>query len=242
MEPQSLSTHLIELRDKIIKVLCAVAIVFLSLFYFAKNIYSFIATPLMEHLPNSGHMIATEITSPFLAPLKLTLYTAIFITMPYSLNQLWKFIAPGLYQNEKNFALPLLISSSVLFYAGIAFAYFVVFPLIFPFFSAVSPEGIVVMPDINRYLDFVLKIFFAFGIAFEVPVATVLLIWSGFLSLEKLKKNRAYIIVISFVLGMLLTPPDIISQILLAIPIWLLFEAGLWYAQKFPQSKAEEPE
>lgn len=241
MELQSISSHLIELRNKIIKALSAVAIVFLLLFYFANNIYLFIATPLMEHLPDTSHMIATEITSPFLAPFKLTLCTAIFITMPYSLTQLWKFIAPGLYQKEKNLAFPLLMSSSLLFYAGTAFAYFIVFPLIFPFFNAVSPEGVVVMPDISRYLDFVLKIFFAFGIAFEIPIATVLLIWSGFLSIETLSGNRAYIIVAAFVLGMLLTPPDIISQILLAIPIWLLFESGLWYAKKFPKTK-EDPD
>lgn len=239
MELQSLSVHLIELRDKIIKTLCVVATVFLALFYFANNIYIFIATPLMEHLPSNSHMIATEITSPFLAPFKLTLCTAIFITMPYSLSQLWKFIAPGLYKKEKSFAFPLLVSSSLLFYTGTAFAYFIVFPLIFPFFNAISPEGVVVMPDISRYLDFVLKIFFAFGIAFEVPVATVLLIWSGILSVKTLKGNRAYIIVISFILGMLLTPPDIISQILLALPIWLLFEAGLWYAEHFLNPKSD---
>ena len=179
-------------------------------------------------------MIATEVASPFMAPFKLTLFAAIFISMPYLLAQLWGFIAPGLYQQEQRLARPLLISSILLFYAGTAFAYFVVFPLIFGFFNAVTPEGVAVMTDISRYLDFVLKLFFAFGLAFEVPVATVLLIWSGFASVETLKRNRPYVIVAAFVMGMLLTPPDVISQVLLALPIWLLFEAGLFFSNRLP--------
>jgi len=179
-------------------------------------------------------MIATEVASPFMAPFKLTLFAAIFITMPYLLAQLWGFIAPGLYQQEQRLARPLLISSILLFYAGTAFAYFVVFPLIFGFFNAVTPDGVTVMTDISRYLDFVLKLFFAFGLAFEVPVATVLLIWSGFASVDTLKRNRPYVIVAAFVMGMLLTPPDVISQVLLALPIWLLFEAGLFFSHRLP--------
>ena len=231
---QPLVSHLIELRTRLLKSLCAILLVFLSLFYFANDIYSLIAAPLIEQLSDGSTMIATEVASPFMAPFKLTLFAAVFIAMPYLLTQLWGFIAPGLYKQEQRLAQPLLISSILLFYMGTAFAYFVVFPLIFGFFNAVTPEGVAVMTDISRYLDFVLKLFFAFGLAFEVPVATVLLIWSGFASVEKLKKNRPYVIVSAFVLGMLLTPPDVISQILLALPIWLLFEAGLFFSNRLP--------
>jgi len=233
-EAQPFVSHLIELRSRLLKGLCAILIAFSCLFYFANDIYSLIAAPLIAQLSPGSTMIATEVASPFMAPFKLTLFAAIFITMPYLLAQLWGFIAPGLYQQEQRLARPLLISSILLFYAGTAFAYFVVFPLIFGFFNAVTPEGVAVMTDISHYLDFVLKLFFAFGLAFEVPVATVLLIWSGFASVETLKRNRPYVIVSAFVLGMLLTPPDIISQVLLALPIWLLFEAGLFFSQRFP--------
>ncbi len=233
-EAQPFVTHLIELRSRLLKGLCAILIVFSCLFYFANDIYILIAAPLIEQLSPGSTMIATEVASPFMAPFKLTLFAAIFISMPYLLAQLWGFIAPGLYQQEQRFARPLLISSILLFYAGTAFAYFVVFPLIFGFFNAVTPEGVAIMTDISRYLDFVLKLFFAFGLAFEVPVATVLLIWSGFASVETLKRNRPYVIVAAFVMGMLLTPPDVISQVLLALPIWLLFEAGLFFSHKFP--------
>ena len=233
-EAQPFVTHLIELRSRLLKGLCAILITFLCLFYFANDIYSLIAAPLIEQLSPGSTMIATEVASPFMAPFKLTLFAAIFISMPYLLAQLWGFIAPGLYQQEQRLARPLLISSILLFYAGTAFAYFVVFPLIFGFFNAVTPEGVAVMTDISRYLDFVLKLFFAFGLAFEVPVATVLLIWSGFASVETLKRNRPYVIVAAFVMGMLLTPPDVISQVLLALPIWLLFEAGLFISYRLP--------
>jgi len=229
---QPLVTHLIELRSRLLKGLCAILIAFSCLFYFANDIYSLVAAPLIGQLSPGSTMIATEVASPFMAPFKLTLFAAIFISMPYLLAQLWGFIAPGLYQQEQRLARPLLISSILLFYAGTAFAYFVVFPLIFGFFNAVTPEGVAVMTDISRYLDFVLKLFFAFGLAFEVPVATVLLIWSGFASIETLKKNRPYVIVSAFVVGMLLTPPDVISQVLLALPIWLLFETGLFFSQR----------
>jgi sec-independent protein translocase protein TatC len=236
---QPLVSHLIELRTRLLRGLCAILIVFSALFYFANDIYSLIAAPLIAQLSPESTMIATEVASPFMAPFKLTLFAAVFIVMPYMLSQLWGFIAPGLYQQEQRLARPLLISSILLFYAGTAFAYFVVFPLIFGFFNAVTPEGVAVMTDISRYLDFVLKLFFAFGLAFEVPVATVLLIWSGFTSVETLKRNRPYVIVAAFVLGMLLTPPDVISQILLALPVWLLFEAGLFFSRRLP-ARAEK--
>jgi sec-independent protein translocase protein TatC len=233
-EAQPFVSHLIELRSRLLKGLCAILIAFSCLFYFANDIYSLIAAPLIEQLSPGSTMIATEVASPFMAPFKLTLFAAIFISMPYLLAQLWGFIAPGLYQQEQRLARPLLISSILLFYAGTAFAYFVVFPLIFGFFNAVTPEGVTVMTDISHYLDFVLKLFFAFGLAFEVPVATVLLIWSGFASVETIKSNPPYVIVAAFIMGMLLTPPDVISQVLLALPIWLLFEAGLFFSHRCP--------
>ncbi len=175
-------------------------------------------------------MIATEVASPFLTPFKLTLVTAIFIAIPYLFYQIWSFVAPGLFNNEKKVALPLLVSSIVLFYTGIAFAFYVVFPLIFSFFASVTPAGVEIMTDINRYLDFVLKIFFAFGLAFEIPIATVLLVWTGVSDVDSLRRKRPYVVVGCFVLGMLLTPPDIISQLLLAIPMWLLFEIGIIFS------------
>jgi len=184
-------------------------------------------------------MIATEVASPFLTPFKLTLVLAIFISIPFILHQLWSFIAPGLYGNEKRIAMPLLVSSVLLFYGGIAFAFYVVFPLVFGFFTSAAPEGVTVMTDINRYLDFVLKLFFAFGIAFEIPIATVLLVWTGATTIENLRRKRPYVIVGCFIVGMLLTPPDVISQMLLAIPMWILFEAGILFAlmiRKAPES------
>jgi len=185
-------------------------------------------------------MIATEVASPFLTPFKLSLVLSIFLAIPVILHQLWAFVAPGLYANEKRIAGPLLISSILLFYLGMAFAYFVVFPLIFAFFTSIAPEGVTIMTDINRYLDFVLKLFFAFGIAFEIPIATVLLIWTGATSTEALKAKRAFVIVGCFFVGMLLTPPDVVSQILLAIPMWLLFEAGILFSALIPSSEADE--
>ena len=178
-------------------------------------------------LPEGTNMIATEVASPFLTPFKLSLVLSFFVAMPYILHQIWSFIAPGLYINEKRVAAPLLISSVVLFYTGISFAFYIVFPLVFGFFTSVAPEGVTVMTDINRYLDFVLKLFFAFGLAFEIPIATVLLIWTGATTPKSLATKRPYVIVGCFVIGMLLTPPDVISQILLALPMWLLFEIGL---------------
>jgi len=231
---QSFVSHLVELRARLLKGLCFILIVFSCLFYFANDIYSLIAAPLIAQLSPGSTMIATEVAAPFLAPFKLTLFAAVFITMPYLLYQIWGFIAPGLYKQEQRFARPLFISSVILFYAGTAFAYFVIFPLVFGFFNAVTPKGVMVMTDISHYLNFVIKLFFAFGLAFEVPVATVLFIWSGFTSVETLKRNRPYVIVAAFVMGMLLTPPDVVSQVLLALPVWLLFEVGLFCSLRLP--------
>ena len=227
---QPLIEHLIELRSRILHSIISVLIVFLPLFYFANDLYRYISEPLRVFLPEDSSMIATEVASPFLTPFKLSLVLALFMAMPYILHQVWSFIAPGLYKKEKRLALPILCSSIVLFYIGIAFSFFVVFPLVFGFFTSVAPTGVTIMTDINRYLDFVLKLFFAFGIAFEIPIATLLLIWSGATSAENLKRKRPYVVLGCFVIGMLLTPPDIISQILLAIPMWGLFELGIIFS------------
>lgn len=230
-QPQPLVAHLTELRDKLLRSLVAVLIVFIGLFAFANEIYAFVSEPLRALLPEGTTMIATEVASPFLTPFKLTLVAAIFLAIPYVLYQVWSFIAPGMYKQEKRLAIPLLISSIFLFYAGAAFAYYAVFPLIFAFFTSVGPEDVTIMTDINSYLDFVLKLFFAFGIAFEIPIAAVLMIWSGITTPEALANKRPYIIVGCFIFGMLLTPPDIISQALLAIPMWLLFEVGIFFGR-----------
>lgn len=226
-----LVAHLTELRDRLLRALLAVLVVFIGLFPFANDIYGFISEPLRELLPVGASMIATDVASPFLTPFKLTLVTAIFVAIPYVLYQIWSFIAPGMYRHEKRLAIPLLASSIALFYAGTAFAYFVVFPLIFAFFTSVGPEDIQIMTDINSYLNFVLKLFFAFGLAFEIPIAAVIMIWSGVTTADDLARKRPYIIVGCFIFGMLLTPPDIISQSLLAIPMWILFEVGVLFGR-----------
>ena len=222
-----------ELRTRLLHAIACVLVIFLCLAFFSNDIYSMIATPLLAKLPANSTMIATEVASPFLVPFKLTIFVALFISMPYILYQVWAFTAPGLYQNEKHFVLPLLMTSIVLFYMGMSFAFFAVFPLMFGFFAAVAPEGVTIMTDIGQYLNFILKLFFAFGIAFEVPIATILLIKTGFATTEALAAKRPYIIVGAFAIGMLLTPPDVISQILLALPIWLLFEIGLYFSRYF---------
>lgn len=222
-----LMEHLIELRSRLIRALLAVLVVFLCLYPFSNQIYDFIAEPLMRMMPTHSQMIATEVTSPFLAPLKLCLLAALFIAIPYVLYQAWAFVAPGLYRSEKRLALPLLASSVILFYAGAAFAYFLVFPLIFKFFTHTAPSGVQVMTDINAYLSFVLKLFIAFGVAFEIPIATFLLILTGAVSVKTMASKRGYIIVGCFVVAMLMTPPDVMSQTLLAVPMWMLFEIGL---------------
>ncbi|NWN83330.1 MAG: twin-arginine translocase subunit TatC [Halomonas sp.] len=223
--------HLIELRSRLLRAVVAVLVIFLGLYAFANDIYIFVAQPLMALLPEGSQMIATEVASPFLAPFKLTLVTAVFIAVPYVLHQAWAFVAPGLYDNEKALAIPILASSVLLFYAGAAFAYFVVFPLLFEFFTQTGPENVTVMTDINAYLNFVLKLFFAFGVAFEIPIATFLLIASGATTVESLSKKRPYVVLGCFVVGMLLTPPDVISQSLLAIPMYLLYEVGLLFGR-----------
>jgi sec-independent protein translocase protein TatC len=224
---QPFIAHLIELRDRLMRMVLAVLAIFLVLFPFGNDIYVFVAEPLMKVLPEGTSMIATQVASPFLTPFKLALVAAVFLAMPYLLHQFWGFIAPGLYQHEKRLALPLLASSVFLFYLGAAFAYAVVFPLVFAFLAGVTPEGVSMMTDISHYLDFVLTLFFAFGLAFEVPIATIVLVMAGATTPEKLAAKRPYVIVGAFVLGMLLTPPDIISQTLLAMPMWVLFEVGL---------------
>ena len=222
----TLLSHLIELRSRLVKASAAVLLVFLGLAPFSENIFSIVATPLLKKLPGQ-EMIATGVASPFLTPFKLTLFVALFLAMPVVLYQLWAFVAPGLYRKEKRFAVPLVASSILLFYMGIAFAYYVVFPLMFGFFAAVTPEGVRMMTDISEYLDFILTIFLAFGIAFEVPIATLLLVATGLTTPKALGQARPYVFLGSFVGGMLLTPPDAISQTLLAVPVYLLFESGI---------------
>ncbi|WP_075187641.1 twin-arginine translocase subunit TatC [Teredinibacter haidensis] len=237
LQEQPMVQHLIELRSRLIRCFLAIFIVFLALFSFANNIYEFVAQPLQELLPENSHMIATEVASPFLTPFKLTLFAAFFISIPFVFYQIWAFIAPALYKNERKLALPLLTSSIILFYAGMAFAYYVVFPLVFGFFTVIGPESVAVMTDISKYQAFVIKLFFAFGAAFEIPVATILLITSGILSPAQLANKRPYVVVGCFVIGMLLTPPDIISQALLAFPMWCLFELGIFFGRFFTPEK-----
>jgi len=219
--------HLIELRGKLLRSVVVILLAFLALYPFSNELYLIVSQPLRELLPPGTQMIATEVASPFLAPFKLTLVTALFAAIPYVLYQVWSFIAPGLYQHEKKIALPLLGSSILLFYSGAVFAYYVVFPLLFAFFTSAGPTDIAVMTDINSYLNFVLKLFFAFGVAFEIPVATFILVWTGITTVDDLAQKRPYVVIFCFVIGMLLTPPDVISQTLLAVPMWLLFELGI---------------
>jgi len=237
MRESTLTSHLIELRSRLIKSFVAIIFCFLCFIYFTNEIYQFLAEPLQKFLPENSSMIATEVASPFLTPLKLTFFVSLLVSMPYSLNQIWKFIAPGMYQNEKSLSFLVMLSSLLLFYAGIIFTYFLVLPLVFSFFTSSAPEGILVMTDISRYLDFVLSMMFAFSFAFEIPVFIFLLIWSGVSSPESLSAKRPYVIIGCFTVGMLITPPDVISQTLLAIPAWLLFEGGLLMARLFVKNK-----
>jgi len=229
----SLFDHLLELRSRLLKAILGVLLVFCSLAYFAQDIYQYLAQPLLQTMPSGSQMIATDVTSPFFAPFKLTIVISVFIAMPYILYQIWSFVAPGLYRNEKKLIAPLMLGSTILFYSGIAFAYFVVFPVVFAFFTSVAPEGVVIATDITSYLDFVLKLFFAFGAAFEIPVAIILLCWTGVTSPNSLRQKRPYVVVGAFVIGMLLTPPDIISQSMLAIPMLILFEIGIIIASMY---------
>ena len=232
--------HLVELRSRLMRAVVVVLVIFLGLYAFANDIYTFVAQPLMALLPPGSQMIATEVASPFLAPFKLTLVVAVFAAVPFILHQAWSFVAPGLYDNEKALAIPLLVSSVGLFYAGAAFAYYAVFPLLFAFFTQTGPADIQIMTDINQYLNFVLKLFFAFGVAFEIPIATFLLVYSGATTVESLSKKRPYIILGCFVVGMLLTPPDVVSQSLLAVPMYLLYEVGLLFGRLVRNRRAAE--
>jgi sec-independent protein translocase protein TatC len=240
MSDSPLLDHLLELRNRLLRSILVILLMFASLAYFANDIYHFVAQPLLSNMPLGTQMIATDVAAPFFTPFKLTLVVALTLAVPYLLWQVWGFIAPGLYGREKRLVIPLLATSTLLFYAGIAFAYFVVLPVAMAFFTGAAPEGVTVATDISRYLDFVLAIFVAFGIAFETPVAIMLLIWTGTCSRESLAKKRPYIIVGAFAIGMLLTPPDVISQTLLAIPMWMLFELGLQVSRWYTPGKEEE--
>ncbi len=238
----TLVEHLTELRTRLLRVVLSIAVVFLGCFPFADKLYTLLALPLIERLPEGSTMIATEVASPFLTPFKLAFITAVALTIPVALHQTWGFIAPGLYLKERRLAFPLLVSSTVLFFTGMAFAYYLVFPLMFQFFIGSAPEGITVATDIGRYLDFCIKLFFAFGIAFEVPVATFLIVSAGITTVENLRKKRAYVVLAAFVMGMLLTPPDMISQTLLALPMWVLFELGLIMCRFYVRSERDAGE
>jgi sec-independent protein translocase protein TatC len=240
MQGATFMSHLLELRDRLMRGGGAVLVLFIAAAPFANTLYEYLAMPLMAALPEGNSMISTEPHGPFFVPFKFAFAFATAVAMPYLLYQLWAFVAPGLYEHEKRLTIPLLLSSSILFYLGILFAYFVVFPVIFAFFTSTAPQGVLVMTDISAYLSFVLKLFFAFGLAFEVPVATVLLVRMGITTPAKLSAKRPYIIVGAFIVGMLMTPPDIFSQTMLAIPVWLLFEAGLYFSRSIkPRSKTE---
>jgi sec-independent protein translocase protein TatC len=240
---QPLVAHLLELRDRLLRAVLAVLAVFLVLFPFANDLYILVSEPLRATLPQGSSMISTKPIDPFLIPFKLSLQLAIFIAVPFILYQFWAFVAPGLYKHEKKLVMPLLISSTLLFYLGMAFAYFVVFPLVFAFLTSTAPEGIEISTDMGSYLDFVMTLFFAFGVAFEVPIATIILVWMGVTTPESLRHKRPYVIVGAFVVGMFLTPPDVISQTLLALPMWVLFELGLFFSKGFiKRREADENE
>ncbi|HET8705099.1 MAG TPA: twin-arginine translocase subunit TatC [Pseudomonadales bacterium] len=227
----TLLEHLIELRDRLLRCILAVLVCFLGLYYFANDMYNLLSTPIRKALPHGSTMIATDFTATFFAPFKLTFYAAIFAAMPYILHQVWRFISPGLYANEKRISIPLLASSVLLFYAGVAFAYFLVFPAMMTFFASIQLNDVVVSPDITHYMGVALKLFLAFGVTFEIPIAVVLAVWSGITDPKALKEMRPYVIVGCFVIAMLVTPPDVISQTMLAVPMWFLFEVGLWFGQ-----------
>ncbi len=227
-------SHLIELRDRLLHAIVAVLLVFVVLTPFAADLYARLASPLLSKLPKGGQMIATDVTTPFFVPLKVALMAAFLITLPYVLYQVWRFIAPGLYAHEKKLVWPLVVASTVLFFCGMSFAYFAVFPVVFGFITAAAPSGVAVMTDIDKYLSFVLTMFVAFGITFQVPVAVILLVRMGVVTLEKLREARPYVIVGAFILGAIFTPPDVVSQFMLAVPLWLLYEAGIVVAGWMP--------
>lgn len=239
---QTFLSHLLELRDRLLRIVLMVAVVFGVLALISNDLYTLLAKPLLVYMPKGSSMIATEVASSFFVPIKLALVAAVFISMPYILFHIWAFIAPALYAHEKRIALPLLLGSIVLFYSGVLFAYFAVFPLMFEFFTTTTPEGVAMMTDISSYLDFVLTIFFAFGIAFEVPIATILLVWMGMITPDSLADKRPYIVVAIFIVAAILTPPDVVSQTLLAAPMWLLFEVGLLFSRMLVKDKARNSE
>ena len=237
---QPFISHLIELRDRLLKMIFCVLLIFIGTATYANEIYHYLAEPLLQHMPKNSSMIAIDVASPFFTPFKLAFVVAVFISVPFILYQFWGFVAPGLYRHEKVMIAPLLLASTLLFYGGAAFAYFLVFPLVFGYLTAAAPEGVAVMTDIATYLDFVLGMFFAFGVAFEIPIFTIVLVWTGIISPQSLAEKRPYVIVGVFVIAMFLTPPDALSQTLLAVPMWMLFEAGLLFSRLFVNKADDE--
>ena len=238
-EEEGFLSHLIEMRTRLIRALTAVGVILLGLLPFSNKLYTLLALPLLRHLPIGAHMIATDVTTPFFVPMKVAMMAALMIALPYVLWQAWAFVAPGLYAHEKRMVLPLVVSSTVLFYCGMAFAYFLVFPVVFGFITGVAPEGVSVMTDIDKYLGFVMTMFLAFGVTFEVPVAVVVLVRLGVVTVETLRSVRRYVIVGAFVIGAIFTPPDVVSQSLLALPLWLLYEVGILAAARWKPAPAE---
>lgn len=241
-EPDSFMSHLIELRDRLLRCVLALLLVFICLFPWARDLYGLLAQPMLASLPQGGKLIATEVTAPFFVPVKVTMMAALVIALPYLLYQIWAFVAPGLYAHEKKFVVPLIVTSTLLFLCGMAFAYYLVFPIVFHFMVSVAPEGVAVMTDIGKYLDFVLSLFLAFGVTFEVPVAVVILVKMGLVKVSTLKEIRPYMIVGAFVVGAIFTPPDVVSQVMLAVPLWILYEAGIFVSQWITKPDAEQPQ
>ena len=242
VEPDSFMSHLVELRDRLLRCVVVLLIVFVCLFPWARDLYGFLAQPMLASLPQGGQLIATEVTAPFFVPVKVTMMAAFIIALPWILYQVWAFVAPGLYAHEKRLVAPLVATSTLLFICGMAFAYYLVFPVVFHFMVSVAPEGVAVMTDIGKYLDFVLTLFLAFGVTFEVPVAVVILVKMGLITVAKLKEIRPYVVVGAFVIGAIFTPPDVVSQVMLAVPLWILYEVGILVSQwlvKAPASEAE---
>jgi sec-independent protein translocase protein TatC len=239
---ESFISHLIELRSRLLRSLVAILIVFACIFPWAKDLYTLLAHPLLAALPKGGQMIATDVTTPFFVPIKVAMMAAFLVALPYVLYQIWAFVAPGLYQHEKRLVVPLIISSTILFMCGMAFAYFLVFPVVFGFITATAPQGVAVMTDIDKYLSFALTLFFAFGLTFEVPIIVILLVKMGFISIAKLKEIRPYMIVLAFVIGAIFTPPDVVSQIMLAVPLWVLYEIGIIFASFMVRGNSQPEE
>jgi sec-independent protein translocase protein TatC len=231
--------HLMELRDRLLRMVVGFLLVFICLFPFANRLYTLLAQPLLARLPANGQLIATAVTTPFFVPMKVAMLAAIVLSLPYTLYQAWGFVAPGLYAHEKRFVLPLVTASTLLFFAGMAFAYFLVFPVVFGFIVSTAPQGVQVMTDIGNYLDFVITMFIAFGIAFEVPIVVVVLVKFGWVSVQQLKEIRSYVIVGAFVIGAIFTPPDVVSQIMLAVPLWVLYEAGILAARLMEKTRKD---